>query len=160
MSGTKAVLKKALKAARQGDVEALRSMLVEGVAQADGVEEAAAAPAGTPTALVSVHAMLPGEELTLMHEAALSDQVPILELCKSLGGNVDARTRIGRRPLHDAAGAGSHASLRWLLGPGGADVNRPKDNLWSPLMIAAQKGDAEATAVILARVRIHASSVC
>lgn len=95
-------LERALLAARQGDVEALRGLRAAGLLRPGLRDALGASPAH--------HAARAGRLACLRYLAAEA----------ALPG--DARARNGATPAHDAAATGNLACLQWLLTQGGCGV--------------------------------------
>lgn len=95
-------LERALLAARQGDVEALRGLRAAGLLRPGLRDALGASPAH--------HAARAGRLAALRYLAAET----------ALRG--DARARNGATPAHDAAATGNLACLQWLLTQGGCGV--------------------------------------
>lgn len=95
-------LERALQAARQGDVEALRGLRAAGLLRPGLRDALGASPAH--------HAARAGRLACLRYLAAEA----------ALRG--DARARNGATPAHDAAATGNLACLQWLLTQGGCGV--------------------------------------
>ena len=116
-------------AAREGDLEAVRALLLEG---AD---------------VNAAH----GDGMTALHWAAERGDAPLAGVLLSAGANPEAVTRIGHyTPLHVAARAGHEAVVIELV-ESGADVGaRASNGGATPLHLAAAAGDAEVVRALLA----------
>ena len=114
-------------AVKAGDVEAVRSLL------ADGVAAGAAEADGT----------------TALHWAAHHDHLAIAQLLLDAGSAVDATNRYGVTPLALASLNGSTPMITRLL-EAGADPNRANPEGETPLMTAARTGNGEAIDALLA----------
>jgi ankyrin repeat protein len=118
-----------VEAAMQGDKDAVRTMLKQGVdvnsAQGDG--------------------------MTALHWAAQKGDIDLAKTLMYAGANVKAATRIGGyTPLLIAAKNGNAAMIE-TLAAGGADVNSATLNGATALMFASQAGNADAVKVLLTR---------
>ncbi len=116
-------------AARQGDVEAVRSLLASG------------ADANTR----------PGDGMTALHWAAELGHAAVAEVLLSAGAEVEAKTRIGAyTPLH-LAGRGGHGPVARALLDAGADPQAVTTNTGvTPLHLAAAAVDgAEVVTALL-----------
>ncbi len=114
-------------AAMQGDIDAVRSLLREGMdvnaAQGDG--------------------------MTALHWAAFTDNVDIARMLSYAGANMEAATRINAMtPLVLAARNGSGAMVAALV-EGGADANGTMTTGTTPLMFAAAAGSVAAVETLL-----------
>ena len=115
-------------AARQGDVEAVRSLL-RGGADVNGSQ---------------------GDGMTALHWAAETGQVEIAEILIYAGANVEAVTRLGDyTPVHLASRKG-HGSVLEVLLEGGANANAMTTSGGSTaLHFAAGSGSAQAVTALL-----------
>ncbi|CAM9703041.1 unnamed protein product [Ectocarpus sp. 12 AP-2014] len=86
-----------------------------------------------------------GQGHTLMHWAAKSGNVAMLELLANAGcpTNEFSKDPVGMSPLHWAATEGRLRASAWLLGPGGADPEGRDNQGCTALVIAAQYGFVE-----------------
>jgi ankyrin repeat protein len=79
---------------------------------------------------------------TALHASAQGGHVPVMQLLISKGARIDARIdvrdKLGKTPLHQAAGYGQQKAAICLLYHG-ADVNCPDNEGATPLMMAAQE---------------------
>jgi ankyrin repeat protein len=117
-----------VEAARRGDVEAIRQLLLQ------QVDVNMSEPDGT----------------TALHWAAHRDESHIAELLIRAGANVRATTRYGVTPLALACENGSAAIIERLL-KAGADPNASLPGGETALMTVARAGDVGAVKVLLAR---------
>lgn len=114
-------------AARQGDLETVRSLLRQGA---------------------DVNAAL-GDGTTALHWAAFNNDVEMTEMLLYAGANVRATTRLGNlTPLFLAAEAGSADVIETLV-KSGSPVNATNNAGMTPLMLAAMSGDADAVRVLI-----------
>ncbi|KAM3921034.1 espin-like isoform 2-T2 [Leptodactylus fuscus] len=122
-------LERILVAARQGDLETLRTLHAEGKLQPDLKD-----PMGA----------------SIVHHAARGGKVGCLRYLvdeAQLEGN--CRARNGATPAHDAAATGNLACLQWLLTQGGCDFE-DKDNSGATILhLAARFGHHEITGWLL-----------
>ncbi|XP_053941973.1 espin isoform X4 [Cuculus canorus] len=116
-------LERALLAARQGDVEALRGLRAAGLLRPGLRDALGASPAH--------HAARAGRLACLRYLAAET----------ALRG--DARARNGATPAHDAAATGNLACLQWLLTQGGCGVQDTDNSGATILHLAARFGHHE-----------------
>uniref|UniRef100_A0A8C4UVH1 Espin n=1 Tax=Falco tinnunculus TaxID=100819 RepID=A0A8C4UVH1_FALTI len=116
-------LERALLAARQGDVEALRGLRAAGLLRPGLRDALGASPAH--------HAARAGRLACLRYLAAEA----------TLRG--DARARNGATPAHDAAATGNLACLQWLLTQGGCGVQDTDNSGATILHLAARFGHHE-----------------
>ncbi|XP_064326117.1 espin [Phalacrocorax carbo] len=116
-------LERALLAARQGDVEALRGLRAAGLLRPGLRDALGASPAH--------HAARAGRLACLRYLAAEA----------ALRG--DARARNGATPAHDAAATGNLACLQWLLTQGGCGVQDTDNSGATILHLAARFGHHE-----------------
>ncbi|XP_069096114.1 espin isoform X2 [Pleurodeles waltl] len=116
-------LERTLSAARQGDLEGLRTLKTEGLLQADIRD-----PLGASAA----------------HHAARSGKLSCLRyLVEEAGVAGNSRARNGATPAHDAAATGNLSCLQWLLTQGGCDFEE-KDNSGATILhLAARFGHHE-----------------
>jgi ankyrin repeat protein len=115
-------------AVRDGDVEAVRSLLRQG-AYANAAE---------------------GDGLSTLHWAARSGEPEIAKILLDAGATVDARTRNGAyTPLHEASKAGNALVARVLLEAGADPAARTTAGGATPLHFAAISGSAAAVKVLL-----------
>ena len=115
-------------AVRDGDVEAVRSLLRQG-AYANAAE---------------------GDGLSTLHWAARSGEPEIAKILLDAGATVDARTRNGAyTPLHEASKAGNASVARVLLEAGADPAARTTAGGATPLHFAAISGSAAAVEVLL-----------
>ena len=116
-----------LEAARQGDVETVRTLLKQGadvnIAEGDG--------------------------MTPLHWAARRGDAELVQMLVYAGANVRATTRLGAyTPLMMAAQAG-YAPVVAALIAGGSDVNATSTTGTTPLMFAAQSGDTRTVTMLI-----------
>ncbi|XP_038022606.2 espin isoform X1 [Anas platyrhynchos] len=116
-------LERALLAARQGDVEALRGLRAAGLLRPGLRDALGASPAH--------HAARAGRLACLRYLAAEA----------ALRG--DSRARNGATPAHDAAATGNLACLQWLLTQGGCGVQDTDNSGATILHLAARFGHHE-----------------
>ena len=115
-------------AVRDGDVEAVRSLLRQG-ADANAAE---------------------GDGLSTLHWAARSGEPEIAKILLDAGATVDVRTRNGAyTPLHEASKAGNALVARVLLEAGANPAARTTTGDATPLHFAAISGSAAAVEVLL-----------
>ena len=115
-------------AVRDGDVEAVRSLLRQG-ADANAAE---------------------GDGLSTLHWAARSGEPEIAKILLDAGATVDARTRNGAyTPVHEASKAGNALVARVLLEAGADPAARTTTGGATPLHFAAISGSAAAVEVLL-----------
>ena len=115
-------------AVRDGDVEAVRSLLRQG-ADADAAES---------------------DGLSTLHWAARSGEPEIAKILLDAGASVYARTRNGAyTPLHEASKAGNALVARVLLEAGADPAARTTAGGATPLHFAAISGSAAAVKVLL-----------
>ena len=120
-----------IEAARNGDVEAVRSLLAEG------------ADVNTT----------PGDGMTALHWAAERRHAAVADLLLAAGAEVEAKTRLGGyTPLH-LAGRGGHGPIVSALLDAGADPHATTTNSGvTPLRLAAAAVDGvEAVTALLRR---------
>lgn len=87
--------------------------------------------------------------ITLLHHAAMKNNVKWVELLLRLGAHVDSRNKIGDTPLHLAARHRQVKVTRLLL-EHGANVNRQHIYGWTPLHIAVESRRLETIKVLVA----------
>lgn len=94
----------------------------------------------------------PEKGATPLSLAALNNRVEICKLLLDAGADIEAvdRNEEARKPLHSAAYYGGRGDACKLLIDAGADVNAREGNGWTPLLLAAQTGSAQAGAVLIA----------
>ena len=80
--------------------------------------------------------------------AALSDSVAAIEALLEAGAQVDARTEVGRTPLHAAVRHGDAAAIGALINAG-AQVDARTEDGSTPLLVAAAVGHAAAIEALL-----------
>ena len=115
-------------AVRDGDVEAVRSLLRQG-ADANAAE---------------------GDGLSTLHWAARRGEPEIAKILLDAGATVDVRTRNGAyTPLHEASKAGNALVARVLLEAGADPAARTTTGDATPLHFAAISGSAAAVEVLL-----------
>jgi len=115
-------------AVRDGDVEAVRSLLRQG-ADANAAE---------------------GDGFSTLHWAAKSGAPEIAKVLLDAGATVDVKTRNGAyTPLHEASKAGNASVARVLLEAGADSVARTTTGDVTPLHFAAISGSAAAVEVLL-----------
>ncbi|KAM4702641.1 espin isoform 3-T3 [Rhinophrynus dorsalis] len=117
------VLERILQAARQGDLETLRSLHAEGQLQ-PGLKD--------PMGASAVHHAARGGKLSCLRY--LVDEA-------QLEGN--CRARNGATPAHDAAATGNLSCLQWLLTQGGCDFEDKDSSGATILHLAARFGHHE-----------------
>ncbi|KAM8989584.1 espin isoform 2-T2 [Ara ararauna] len=116
-------LERALLAARQGDVEALRGLRAAGLLRPGLRDALGASPA---------------------HHAARAGRLACLRfLAAEAALRGDARARNGATPAHDAAATGNLACLQWLLTQGGCGVQDTDNSGATILHLAARFGHHE-----------------
>ncbi|XP_071623055.1 espin isoform X2 [Heliangelus exortis] len=116
-------LERALLAARQGDVEALRGLRAAGLLRPGLRDALGASPA---------------------HHAARAGRLACLRyLASEAALRGDARARNGATPAHDAAATGNLACLQWLLTQGGCGVQDTDNSGATILHLAARFGHHE-----------------
>ncbi|XP_074748905.1 espin isoform X2 [Strix uralensis] len=116
-------LERALLAARQGDVEALRGLRAAGLLRPGLRDALGASPA---------------------HHAARAGRLGCLRyLAAEAALRGDARARNGATPAHDAAATGNLACLQWLLTQGGCGVQDTDNSGATILHLAARFGHHE-----------------
>ncbi|XP_042650794.1 espin isoform X2 [Tyto alba] len=116
-------LERALLAARQGDVEALRGLRAAGLLRPGLRDALGASPA---------------------HHAARAGRLACLRyLVAETALRGDARARNGATPAHDAAATGNLACLQWLLTQGGCGVQDTDNSGATILHLAARFGHYE-----------------
>jgi hypothetical protein len=76
---------------------------------------------------------------TVLHCAALKEQLPVMQWLVAQGADINAATDNGSTPLHYAATEGSVAAMQWLVEEG-ADINAATDDGRTVLHFAAIKG--------------------
>jgi ankyrin repeat protein len=148
--------------ARIGDIETVRTLLLEGAdvnaSQGDGMSAlhwaAERGDAEMAAMLVqagaSVAAVTRIGHYTPLHVACESGNAPVVEILLGAGADVHARTLPGgTTPLHLAAASGSADAVRALLAKG-ADVNA-REAEWgqTPLIFAASRNRVGAIRVLL-----------
>eukprot|EP00079_Xenopus_tropicalis_P028106 XP_012822811.1 PREDICTED: espin isoform X1 [Xenopus tropicalis] len=122
-------LERILQAARQGDVETLRSLHTLGQIQPDAKD---------PMGASAVHHAARGGKLSCLRY--LVDEAQLVGNC---------RARNGATPAHDAAATGNLSCLQWLLTQGGCDFE-DKDNSGATILhLAARFGHHEITSWLL-----------
>lgn len=100
---------RALLAARQGDLEALKALLPP--------------PADRGVPLLPPAALRDPLGASPVHHAARAGKLRCLRyLVEDAALGAQGRARNGATPAHDAAATGHLACLQWLLGPGGCRV--------------------------------------
>ena len=117
-------------AARHGDTDALRSLLLDG------------ADVNAPH----------GDGMSALHWASRRGQADVVEMLVQAGANVNAVTRIGSyTPLHIASREGNASVVEFLIA-GGADVNaRTSVSGSTPLHLAAASGNVDSLLALLER---------
>lgn len=114
-------------AVRQGEVEAVRTLIKDGA---------------------DVNAAM-GDGATALHWAARSGNADLVQMLLYAGANVMATTRLGAyTPLMMAAQAGHSAAVAALI-TGGADVNAISTTGTTPLMFAAESGDTRTATMLV-----------
>ncbi len=83
------------------------------------------------------------------YAAAKNDVMSLADLCDQ-GVSCSLQDMRGQSPLHYAVLHGAHAALQTLLEMPGMLVNAQNEEGCSPLWMAAQQGDAQAVALLLA----------
>eukprot|EP01084_Bolivina_argentea_P028957 53782_1 len=86
---------------------------------------------------------------TLLHWAALRNQVDCVEICIRAGADLEAKTNTNGTPLMWACMEGSSRAVTTLLRRG-ADVNSVTTSLATPMHHAASYGHAEVVSILLA----------
>ncbi|XP_075461093.1 espin [Ascaphus truei] len=122
-------LDRILQAARQGDMDTLRSLHTEGQLQPGLKDPMEASP---------------------VHHAARGGKLSCLRyLVDEAGLDGNCRARNGATPAHDAAATGNLSCLQWLLTQGGCDFE-DKDNSGATILhLAARFGHHEITGWLL-----------
>ena len=87
---------------------------------------------------------------TLLHWAAVWDNVPVAAILLDHGADIHARDSLGSTPLHKAAFSGGEEMIGLLLDRG-ADINVRDDGGWTPLHSAARLGRVEEAGFLLRR---------
>ena len=151
-------------AARAGDLEAVRSLLVQGedanAAHGDGMSALhwAAERGDAKTAEALIHAGATVDAVTRighytpLHVASTAGRAAVVELLLASGANATAATSTGGvTALHLAAASGSVAAIAALLDHG-AEVDA-REMAWgqTPLMFAAARDRVDAIRTLLAR---------
>jgi uncharacterized protein len=118
-----------LDAAQRGDIEAVRTLLAEGVA---------------------VDAAF-GDGMTALHLAAERGDADLVELLVSAGASVSARVRIGGyTPLHIASRSGSSRAVELLLEAGADPADLTTNSGASALHMAASAGNPRSVELLVA----------
>eukprot|EP00753_Platysulcus_tardus_P012211 PLAT3348.11.p2 GENE.PLAT3348.11~~PLAT3348.11.p2 ORF type:complete len:214 (+),score=50.35 PLAT3348.11:550-1191(+) len=84
-------------------------------------------------------------DFTALHVA---ESAAVVEALLAAGAEMEAKTTVGRTPLHSASHNGRNAVADALI-EHGADVNAAKDSGWTPLMIASSGGHKHIAASLL-----------
>lgn len=90
-----------------------------------------------------------GDDRSALHSAAASGSVPLVRLLLGFGAHADKRNRFGETPLYFAAERGKLDVARLLLSHGADPDTRTRYTRMSPLMIAADCGQAEMVLFLL-----------
>ncbi|KAL7978572.1 hypothetical protein Chor_005554 [Crotalus horridus] len=127
---------RALLAARQGDLEALRALLPP--------------PADRGVPLLPPAALRDPLGASPVHHAARAGKLRCLRyLVEDAALDAQDRARNGATPAHDAAATGHLACLQWLLGPGGCRVQDTDNSGATVLHLAARFGHHDVTEWLL-----------
>ncbi|XP_039223134.1 espin isoform X2 [Crotalus tigris] len=127
---------RALLAARQGDLEALRALLPP--------------PADRGVPLLPPDALRDPLGASPVHHAARAGKLRCLRyLVEDAALGAQDRARNGATPAHDAAATGHLACLQWLLGPGGCRVQDMDNSGATVLHLAARFGHRDVTEWLL-----------
>ncbi len=118
--------KELLRAAKEGDVDAIQARLADG-APVDGRDKLGR---------------------TALHHALDKGQVDAARALVDAGAKVDAPDKLANTPLHLAAELGSVTTARWLIEQG-ADVNARGHDGWTPLHLAASWGAKEVAKLLI-----------
>ncbi|WP_221089447.1 ankyrin repeat domain-containing protein [Deinococcus aquaedulcis] len=135
-----------------GRHEMARVLIEEGAPlnlfEAAAVGDGAAVRAALDADPAQVHAFSP-DGFSPLGLAAFFGRAEVAEDLLSRGADVNAPSQNAMRvhPLHSAV-AGRHAALARALVMAGADVNAAQQDDFTPLMAAAQNGDAELVAFL------------
>ncbi|XP_026576686.1 LOW QUALITY PROTEIN: espin [Pseudonaja textilis] len=123
---------RALLAARQGDLEALKALLPP--------------PADRGVPLLPPAALRDPLGASPVHHAARAGKLRCLRyLVEDAALGAQGRARNGATPAHDAAATGHLACLQWLLGPGGCRVQDTDHSGATVLHLAARFGHHDIT---------------
>ncbi|MCS6770972.1 MAG: ankyrin repeat domain-containing protein [Kiritimatiellae bacterium] len=122
-------------AAKQGDLETIRSLLARG---ADPTE-------------------MDDDGATAVHAAAFAGHVQVLEALLDGGGRLHTRDKFGFTPLHAAARDGRLEAVQFLAGRG-ADLEALDENGLTPAEIAALMGHHQVADWLSERLRPTAAS--
>ncbi|KAM3824124.1 espin [Vipera latastei] len=127
---------RALLAARQGDLEALKALLPP--------------PADRGVPLLPPAALRDPLGASPVHHAARAGKLRCLRyLVEDAALGAQGRARNGATPAHDAAATGHLACLQWLLGPGGCRVQDTDNSGATVLHLAARFGHQDVTEWLL-----------
>jgi ankyrin repeat protein len=118
-----------LRAARQGDLKTVASMLDRGT---------------------DIEAANPGNGWTPLFWAAVKGNAPVIRLLLARGARIEARDTRGLTPLMAAARWGRIDGVAALL-DGGARIGAVDQNGWNALMWASFKGQTDMAAFLLER---------
>ncbi|MBZ9715249.1 ankyrin repeat domain-containing protein [Deinococcus multiflagellatus] len=135
-----------------GRHEMARVLIEEGAPlnlfEAAAVGDGAAVRSALDAHPAQVHAFSP-DGFSPLGLAAFFGRAEVAEALLSRGADVNAPSQNAMRvrPLHSAV-AGGHAALARALVMAGADVNAAQQDDFTPLMAAAQNGDAELVAFL------------
>ncbi len=85
----------------------------------------------------------------LIHHAASSGRIELVQFLISLGADVNVTDKEGCQPIHYAVHGGHRAMVEFLLGIS-AKISYPSESCWSPLHYAAAHGDMEKARQLIA----------
>ena len=87
-----------------------------------------------------------------IHDAARDGNIEVVKqhIAAKLGADVNAKDKLGRTPLHQAARKGRKEITELLIAEG-ADVNAKHEEGWTPLHLAAVYGNKEIVELLIAK---------
>ena len=88
---------------------------------------------------------------TAAHDAARRGNQDALRQIQQAGGNIDAHSGSGTRPLHYAVQYGQSKTVQWMIQEG-CDVDGANAMGWGPLHVSARYGKKDICEMLLAQV--------